>query len=160
MAIRVSDLCRVRTILGALVFGLAALVGRPSSALAAEPMKLADASAAFAQWTKAYDARDTDKLMSIFDKSLIYSAQGEADQSFEELKASYVNYFASRMPPTRWKAIAKEIHTQPALSVVVSIWEQRDKAGEVIARVRSVDLFRLTKAGWKIVRTINYPEAN
>jgi ketosteroid isomerase-like protein len=139
-------------------------VWETAPALAAEPMKLTDAGAAFTQWIKAYEMRDAEKLMSIFDKSLVYSSQGEADQNFAELKASYENYFASRMPPTRWKAIPKEIQTQAGLAVVVSIWEQRLRAasgaGELIARVRSVDVFKLTKAGWKIVRTINYPEAN
>ncbi len=154
----------VRTALMTLLLGLSALFGATPSA-AAEPMKLADASAVFAVWIKAYETRDADKLMSIFDKSLVYSAQGEADQNFTELKANYVNYFASRMPPTRWKAIAKEIQTQAGLAIVVSIWEQRLRAasggaGDLIARIRSVDVFRQTKAGWKIIRTINYPEAN
>jgi ketosteroid isomerase-like protein len=141
-----------------------ALCAAGSQVRAAEPMKLADAGAVFAQWIKAYDARDAEKLMSIFDKGLVYSSQGEADQNFAELKAGYENYFSSRMPPTRWKAIPKEIQTQAGLAVVISIWEQRLRAasgaGELIARVRSVDVFKLTKAGWKIVRTINYPEAN
>jgi ketosteroid isomerase-like protein len=153
-----------RTVLTALFLGLSSLIGATQPALAAEPMKLADASAIFAVWIKAYETRDAEKLMSIFDKSLVYSAQGEADQNFTELKANYVNYFASRMPPTRWKAIPKEIQTQAGLAVVVSIWEQRLRAasgaGELIARVRSVDVFRQTKAGWKIIRTVNYPEAN
>jgi ketosteroid isomerase-like protein len=153
-----------RTVFTAFFLGLSALIGATHPALAAEPMKLTEASAVFAVWIKAYETRDAEKLMSIFDKSLVYSAQGEADQNFTELKANYVNYFASRMPPTRWKAIPKEIQTQAGLAVVVSIWEQRLRAasgaGELIARVRSVDVFRQTKAGWKIIRTINYPEAN
>jgi ketosteroid isomerase-like protein len=154
---------RIRNILTALLV-VSALWAVGPRVQAAEPMKLTDASAVFAQWIKAYDARDAEKLMSIFDKGLVYSSQGEADQNFTELKAGYENYFASRMPPTRWKAIPKEIQTQGSLAIVVSIWEQRLRAasgaGELIARVRSVDVFKLTKAGWKIVRTINYPEAN
>jgi ketosteroid isomerase-like protein len=134
------------------------------AATAAEPMRLADASAAFAQWIKAYEMRDAEKLMSIFDKTLIYSAQGEGDQKFDELKTSYQGYFASRMPPTRWKAVPKEIFAQGDLTVVISIWEQRERTpsgvGELIQRTRSVDVFRRTPKGWKIVRTISYPEPN
>ena len=69
-----------------------------------------------------------------------------------------------KAPPTRWKAIPKEIHTQAGLAVVISIWEQRQKDSsghdELVARLRSIDIFRPTKSGWKIVRTINYSEPN
>ncbi|MEO8018691.1 MAG: DUF4440 domain-containing protein [Pseudomonadota bacterium] len=143
---------------------LAVLMGATSEASAAEPLKLTEAGAIFNQWIAGYQAHNADKLMAVFDKSLIYSSQGEGDQTYDELKASYVTFFASRMPPTRWKAIPKEIQAGAGLAVVVSIWEQRSKTGsgpeEVVARIRSVDVFRQTKAGWKIVRTINYPEQN
>jgi ketosteroid isomerase-like protein len=154
---------RARATVMVTLIGMAASL-LAGAALAAEPMRLADASAAYAQWIKAYEARDAEKLMAIFDRSLIYSAQGEGDQKFEELKASYQSYFGSRMPPTRWKAIPKEIFAQGDMTVVISIWEQRERTpsgvGELIQRTRSVDLFRRTKAGWKIVRTISYPEPN
>jgi len=146
------------------LFVLTAFVFPASTAIAAEPMRLADAAAIFAQWIKAYETRDAEKLMSIFDKTLVYSAQGEGDQKYDELKASYQGYFASRMPATRWKAIPKEIFAQGDLTVVISIWEQRERTasgvGDLIQRTRSVDVFRRTKSGWKIVRTVSYPEPN
>jgi ketosteroid isomerase-like protein len=148
-----------------MLLSTAAMLGFSSIAAAAEPMRLADAGTLFTRWILAYKARDADKLMAIYDKSLVYSAQGEADQTFNELKASYQGFFASRMPPTYWKAIPKEIQTQGDLAIVISIWEQRTRgtAGapdEVIARTRSVDVFKRIGGAWKIVRTVNYPEAN
>ena len=75
-----------------------------------------------------------------------------------------MDFFAIKSPPTRWKVIPKEIHAQAGLAVVVSIWEQTQKAGsgpdELVARLRSIDVFKLTKTGWKIVRTISYSEPN
>ena len=154
----------VRTRLVVFLVGVSALFAATPSAMAAEPMSLKDAGAVFNQWIAAYQLRDAAKLMSVYDKSLIYSAEGEADQNYNELKASYLTYFATNTTPTRWKAIPKEIHAQAGLAVVISIWEQREKAAaansEPIARVRSVDVFKRLPAGWKIVRTITYPEAN
>ena len=148
----------------AMFVGLSALLGAPSPVRAAEAMALKDAGAAFNQWISGYQAHDAEKIMAIFDKSLVYSAQGEADQTYAELKKSYQEFFAIKSPPTKWKVIPKEIHAQAGLAVVVSIWEQRQKAGagpdELVARLRSIDVFKLTKAGWKIVRTINYSEPN
>ena len=153
-----------RAIVVTILVGVLALADASSPALAAEPMALKDASAAFNQWIAAYQAHDAEKVMAVFDKSLVYSAQGEADQTYAELKKSYQDFFAIKSPPTKWKVIPKEIHTQAGLAVVVSIWEQRQKAGagpeELVARLRSIDVFKLTKAGWKIVRTINYSEPN
>jgi ketosteroid isomerase-like protein len=141
---------------------LMALTWSIGVAAADSAMRLADASAVFNQWIAAYQTRNIDKLMSVFDKSLVYSSQGEGDQTFNELKASYLNYFASRSAPTRWKATAKEIHAQSGLAVVVSIWEEhdRDNPKEILSRLRSIDVFKRTPAGWKIVRTINYTEPN
>ena len=146
------------------ILGLLAVMGLMSRSMAAEPMALKDANAVFKQWIAAYTARDADKIMSVFDKTLIYSTQGDADQTYAELKKSYQDFFATKSAPSKWKAIAKEIHAQAGMAVVVSIWEQsqKDDSGhdELVARLRSIDIFRPTKAGWKIVRTINYSEPN
>ena len=142
---------------------LAVLFGAASAA-AAEPLALKDANAVFNQWVAAYAAHDAEKIMAVFDKTLIYSSQGEADQTYVELKKSYQDFFATKSAPSKWKAIAKEIHAQAGMAVVVSIWEQsqKDESGhdELVARLRSIDIFKPTKAGWKIIRTINYSEPN
>jgi ketosteroid isomerase-like protein len=146
------------------MIGLLALTGPMSRSMAAEGMALKDANAVFNQWIAAYAARDAEKIMSVFDKTLIYSTQGDADQTYAELKKSYQDFFATKSAPSKWKAVAKEIHAQAGMAVVISIWEQsqKDESGhdELVARLRSIDIFRPTKAGWKIVRTINYSEPN
>ena len=146
------------------ILGLLTLLGLMSRSMAAEPMALKDANAVFKEWIAAYAARDAEKIMTVFDKTLIYSSQGDADQTYAELKKSYQDFFATKSAPSKWKAIAKEIHAQAGMAVVVSIWEQsqKDESGhdELVARLRSIDIFRPTKAGWKIVRTINYSEPN
>lgn len=147
---------------GPALAGLMTLTWSIAASAADSGMRLADASAVFNQWIVAYQTRNIDKLMSVFDKTLVYSSQGEGDQTFNELKASYLSYFASRSAPTRWKATAKEIHAQAGLAVVISIWEEhdRDNPKEILSRLRSIDVFKRTPAGWKIVRTINYTESN
>lgn len=136
----------------------------PLTSVSAAEMRMADATAVFNQWIAAFYAKDAEKIMSVFDKTLVYSSQGEADQNYNELKKGYQEFFATKSTPSKWKAIPKEIFAQAGLTVVVSIWEQRQKdasgAEELVARLRSIDIFRPTKAGWKIVRTINYSEPN
>jgi ketosteroid isomerase-like protein len=148
----------------AVLFVAMTLMGANVPAHSAEPMTLKDATAVFNQWIAAFQARDAEKIMSVFDKTLIYSAQGEADQNYAELKKGYQDLFAIETKPSKWKAIPKEIHAQAGLAIVISIWEQRQKddsgQDDLVARIRSIDIFRPTKAGWKIVRTINYSESN
>ena len=148
----------------AAILGVLALIGATSSAYSAEPMTLKDATTVFNQWIAGWQAKDPEKIMSVFDKTLVYSAQGEADQNFAELKKGYQDFFATKPTPSKWKATPKEIHPQGAMAVVVSIWQQTQKddrgRDEEVARLRSIDIFRQTKAGWKIVRTINYSEPN
>jgi ketosteroid isomerase-like protein len=153
---------RINRLFSAVFVGALALSWSTTSLTADSTMKIADATAVFNQWIAAYQTRNIDKLMAVFDKSLVYSSQGEGDQTFNELKTSYLSYFASRSAPTRWKATAKEIHAQAGMAVVVSIWEERDKDNpkEILSRLRSIDVFKRTPAGWKIVRTINYSEPN
>lgn len=140
-----------------------ALLGATPSAFAAD-LTLKDAGAVFNQWIAGWQAKDAEKIMSVFDKTLVYSTQGEADQNYAELKKSYQEFFATKPTPSKWKATPKEIHALGAMAVVISIWEQSQKddrgRDEEVARLRSIDIFRSTKAGWKIVRTINYSEPN
>lgn len=109
------------------LLGAVALIGANMSAHSAEPMALKDASAVFKQWIAAYQAKDAEKIMSIFDKTRVYSSQGEADQNYVELEKGYQEFFATKATPSKWKAIPKEVHAQAGLAVVVSIWEQRQK---------------------------------
>jgi len=147
----------------AMLFGALALMGASFSAQAAD-MTLKDAGTVFNQWIAGWQAKDAEKIMAVFDKTLVYSAQGEADQNYTELKKGYQEFFATKPTPSKWKATPKEIHALGAMAVVISIWEQTQKddrgKDEEVARLRSIDIFRQTKAGWKIVRTINYSEPN
>ena len=56
-----------------LFLGLAALMGVATPTRAAELMALKDASAVFNQWIAAYAAHDAEKIMAVFDKTLIAS---------------------------------------------------------------------------------------
>ena len=71
-------------------------LGPASPSMAAEPMAIKDANAVFKQWIAAYQARDAEKIMAVFDKTLIYSTQGEADQNYAELKKGYQEFFATK----------------------------------------------------------------
>ena len=147
-------------LLALLLAALCALGAMPAAA--ADDMSMNDARVVFERWIKAYESRDVGGIMESFDSTLVYSELGEADQSFDELKANYQRTFKESMPDAHWKVIPQEIHAKGDLAVVVSRWELRetskDGKGSLLDQLRSVDVFKRTKAGWKIVRTFNYPE--
>jgi len=129
---------------------------RVSAKLAPEFEKLyADFSAGFA-------ARDIKMLMSVFDKSVVLSYQGTPDTNYDEIKAGFQYDFENDPPGTIWRGLPEESHQDGNLAIVVAHWEYRVTSnGQAVTknRIRSVDVLERKNGSWKIVRTINYPEA-
>ena len=125
---------------------------------------MTEAQAIFDRWIAAYEAGDVQKLMSVFDKKLVYSELGSADQSFEQLENNYRRDLSKAATGDRWTVVAEEIHSSGDLAVVISHWKLREKPPgqqeRLLQVIRSIDVFRRSSSGWKIVRTINYPEVD
>ena len=133
----------------------------PLTAVAADDAR-PDIRQIFARWTEGYESKDLDKLMSIYTPDLKYSFQDQPDQNFDELKAQYVADFTTPHPKWKWSSFTETINVEGSFAVVVSRWTCREVsplgASKVVMKIRSIDMLRRTAAGWKIFRTLNYPE--
>jgi ketosteroid isomerase-like protein len=132
------------------------LGGKTPTKLAPEFQKL------YAQFSAGYAKRDIEALMAVFDRNVVLSYQDTPDTNYEEIKAGFEHDFENDPPGTGWKGYPEESHQDGNLAVVIAHWEYQATIGgvtETKLRIRSVDVLERTKGQWKIVRTINYPEA-
>jgi ketosteroid isomerase-like protein len=116
----------------------------------------------YSQFSIAFAARNIEMLMAVFDKNVVLSYQGTPDTNYEEIKAGFEYDFLHDPPGTGWRGFPEESHQDGSLAIVVAHWEyQATIKGitETKQRIRSVDVLKRTDGKWKIVRTINYPEA-
>jgi len=116
----------------------------------------------YADFSAGFAARDIKVLMSVFDKNVVLSYQDAADSGYEEIKAGFEHDFRNDPPGTGWRGYPEESHQDGNLAVVVAHWEYQatiNGVTETKLRIRSVDVLKRTNGKWKIVRTINYPEA-
>jgi ketosteroid isomerase-like protein len=116
----------------------------------------------FEEWLVAYEKADLDRVMSIFDKDAVFSFQGAPDAGYDELEAAYVADFASRKPGSKWVPIAEEVYAEGTMAIVRSRWELQmpDGKGGILTqeRNRGLDVFKWTKDGWRLIRSLNYQE--
>lgn len=116
----------------------------------------------YAQFSVGFATRNIDMLMAVFDRNVVLSYQDTPDTNYDEIKAGFEHDFKNDPPGTGWKGYPEESHQDGNLAIVIAHWEyQATVRGitETKQRIRSVDVLRRTKGQWKIVRTINYPEA-
>jgi ketosteroid isomerase-like protein len=145
---------------------LAFLVVATPAAMASPPLN-GDSTAAgevqgtFERWLVAYEKGDLESTMRIFDPEVIFAFQGGPDQNYSQLRKGYVEDFAARAPGTVWVPKIDEIYADGKLAFVRSRWELRVSSGGntvVKERNRSIDVLRHAADGWKIIRSLNYPD--
>ena len=116
----------------------------------------------FEEWLVAYEKADLDRVMTIFAKDAIFSFQGAPDAGYDDLKAAYIADFESRKPGSKWVPIAEEVYAEGTMAIVRSRWELQmpDGKGGILTkeRNRGLDVFRWTKDGWRLIRSLNYQE--
>jgi len=116
----------------------------------------------YARFSAGFAARNIEGLMSTFDKGVVLSYQGAPDMNYDEVQAGFEHDFRNDPPGTGWRGFPEESHQDGNLAVVVAHWEYyvaSKGATETKQRIRSVDVLKRTEGQWKIVRTINYPDA-
>jgi ketosteroid isomerase-like protein len=124
--------------------------------LAPEFQKLYD------QFSAGFAKRDIETLMAVFDKSVVLSYQDAADSNFDEIKTGFEYDFKHDPPEWGWRGYPEESHQDGNLAIVVAHWAYQATVNgitETKLRIRSVDVLKRANGKWKIVRTINYPEA-
>ena len=130
--------------------------------LSGDARKSAQIWGQFERWLDAYAKGDLESVMSIFDRQIVFLFQGAKDQGYADLRRSYEADFKTKAPGARWVPVVEEIYAREDMGIVRAIWEFRVTSAnggeEVKARNRSLDVFHLTAEGWKLLRSINYPE--
>ena len=116
----------------------------------------------FGTWIAAYDDGDVERVMSLYDKSAVYSAPCYPDQSFDSLAKWFRFDFDRSGARPHWTFTVESMDASGDLAVVVSQWIGYTDFGTrlqaEVHRFRSVDVFRLGANGWKVVRTVNGPD--
>jgi ketosteroid isomerase-like protein len=142
------------------------LVGAIPAAIASpqlngEARAAGQVASTFERWVAAYGKGDLESTMAIFDPGVVFEFQGSPDQGYAELRKGYVADFAARAPGTVWAPQIEEIYADGKLAFVRSRWELKVTLGGktiVKERNRSIDVFRHSADGWKIIRSLNYPD--
>ncbi|HEX4860523.1 MAG TPA: nuclear transport factor 2 family protein [Rhizomicrobium sp.] len=112
--------------------------------------------AVYDRWLAAYRAHDLDGTMSIFAADVVFQFQGAPDASWQDLKASYAQEFASKSAGM-WSPEFRSIEVSDDLAAAFSEWRLVEN-GTAKAHNNSIDLFRRDAAcHWHIVRSLNYP---
>jgi ketosteroid isomerase-like protein len=115
--------------------------------------------AIFDTWIAAYDAEDLDKVMSVYDRATVFTEACVADKDYAALAAWFKFDFSRSGPRPHWTFKIDWTNASGDLAVVVSSWSGfTDFGTKVEAQVhgfRSMDVFRKSGSGWKIVRTFN-----
>jgi ketosteroid isomerase-like protein len=149
-----------RTLLLAMLI-IAAPVAMASPPLNGDAASAGEVQGTFERWLGAYEKGDLDSTMRIFDSEVIFAFQGGPDQNYAQLRRGYVEDFAARAPGTVWAPKIEEIYADGKLAFVRSRWELRVTTGGntvVKERNRSIDVLRHAADGWKIIRSLNYPD--
>jgi hypothetical protein len=120
-----------------------------------------DAHEIFDTWIAGYEARDVQKLMSIFDPEIRYHAPCQPVQNFESLESWFEYDFGRKDGRATWTYRIESVDYSGDLAVIVSEWSGVTNLPGFSAnleRLRSIDFLRFGESGWKIFRTINDPE--
>ena len=126
---------------------------------ACPPATQASLRETFDAWVAAYDARDLEGAMAIFDPNVVFQFQGAPDQGF--LENGYRRDFAHADASQRWRPSFESVIVSGDLADMFSTWRlEVTQSGQArIAQTnRGVDVFKRGEdCRWRIVRSLNYP---
>jgi uncharacterized protein (TIGR02246 family) len=118
---------------------------------------------AFTAWTEAYNARDIEGVMAIFDRTVLFEFQGAPDSHYSELEAAFRAEFAQPAAEgARWIAEPDTIMLSGEMANVISTWRQQVRGAEGGVEIRQTNraidvLQRGADCRWRITRSLNYP---
>jgi uncharacterized protein (TIGR02246 family) len=155
-----ANLRRVLAMLGLAAWVQLSFAAPPN--LSGDTASAGEVWSTFQTWLHAYDVGDMAQIMDIFDRGVVFTFQGSADQSYDDLRRSYEVDLKTRAPGTTWIPAVEEIYVDGRLAFVRATWELHvsgTAAGDQVrARNRSLDVFRKAEGRWRIIRSINFPE--
>ena len=120
-----------------------------------------DDRAIFDAWIAGYEARDVQKVMSLFDADIQYHAPCQPVQDFNSLESWFEFDFGRKDVRPSWSYKVESVDVSGDLAVIVSRWSAVTNYPGFSANVErlwSIDFLRFVDGGWKIFRTLNDPE--
>ena len=144
-----------------MIVAILAALGATAAPVRCPPASQVQVRDEFDRWVKAYELRDLDGTMAIFDPKVQFQFQGAPDADWTALKSSYAEEFAKlakvRWVP-RWDQIILSGRTAAAFSQWTALVAESDGRSRTIAENRGVDVLkRGHDCRWRIVRSLNYP---
>ena len=150
------------TIMAGVLFVAAAGSYAAGPRLEGDPRQAAAVWNTFQDWLQAYSSGDVAGIMAIFDREVVFSFQGSADQSYAELQRGYEADLKARSAGTAWVPLVQQVYADGNLAFVRAAWELRITGAsgtvDVKARNQSLDVLRKVGGHWKILRSMNYPD--
>jgi ketosteroid isomerase-like protein len=139
-------------VIAALAFAVAAAICPPATE--------ADVRGAFNDWVAAYDARDLQGAMAIFDPSVVFQFQGAPDQTYADLERGYRADFAQAQANQHWRPTFESVIVSGDLADMFSTWRLEVTANgrtRVVQTNHGVDVLkRGVDCRWRIVHSLNY----
>jgi uncharacterized protein (TIGR02246 family) len=127
----------------------------------AEPAQSA-VTRAFEGLVRARSARDTDAVMSFFDKDALLSYPGYPDSGFDALRELFRKSYSHPDLQGRYSAEIEEVQVSGDLAFVRAVWtadlEQKSTGRQVRTRDKDLEIWRCQPDGsWKLYRGLSFP---
>jgi steroid delta-isomerase len=124
------------------------------------PATEADLRAVFSAWVAAYDARDFEGAMAIFDPSVVFQFQGAPDQTYGDLERGYRADVAQAQATRHGRPSFESVFVSGDLADMFSTWRLAVTANgrtRVAQTNHGVDVLkRGADCRWRIVHWLNY----
>lgn len=132
------------------------------TAMAGSDQGAAAIRAALAQWTAAFNTRDTAAICDLFSPDLRYDFRGLPEQSYRAICDRLKRALADPATRLRYAFDIKEILVSGELAVVRLTWHvttSRPGQPDIDTTEPGIDIFhRQPDGGWKIIRYLAYEE--
>lgn len=111
----------------------------------------------FTGWTRAYEARNIEGVMSIFAPDVVFEFEGQAKQSYADLERGFRADFAQAdRADKNWVAEPDTIMLSGNMANVISTWRLQEN-GRTREKNRAANVLqRGADCRWRIVRSLNY----
>lgn len=119
----------------------------------------------FEGFVRARNARDTDAVMSFFDKDALLSHPGSPDAGFDTLREIFRKNYTNPDLQGRYSVDIEEVQVSGGLSFVRVVWtgdlEQKSTGRQVRTRDKDLEIWRCQPDGsWKLYRGMSFPAAD